>query len=91
MPLSRPLTARPISRARGRSSAVAAVKRDPALTDAYRRRIADIDRAAFERWALLTVPAGVGTALMVVGTLVGLGFVWAAYGATELWCMICPK
>jgi hypothetical protein len=66
-------------------SAVAAVKRDPALADAYRGRIADIDRAAFERWALLTVPAGVGTALMVVGTLVGLGFVWAAYGATELW------
>ena len=66
-------------------SAVGAVKRDPALADAYRERIATIDRAAFERWALFVVPAGVGTVLMVVGTLVGLGFVLAAYGASQLW------
>ncbi len=66
-------------------SAVGAVKRDPALVDAYRERIANIDRAAFERWALFVVPAGVGTVLMVVGTLVGLGFVLAAYGASQLW------
>ena len=65
--------------------AVGAVKRDPALAESYRSRIADIDRAAFEAWALFTVPAGIGTALMTVGTLVGLAFVWAAYGASDLW------
>lgn len=65
--------------------AVGAVKRDPALVETYGRRIADIDRSAFEQWALLTVPAGIGTAVMVAGTVVGLGLVWAAYGASELW------
>jgi hypothetical protein len=61
------------------------VKRDPSLVDAFAGRIAELDRRAFEQWAFLTVPIGLGTALMVVGTLVGLGFVWAAYGASELW------
>ena len=66
-------------------AAVGAVKQDPALVDAYRTRIADIDRRAFESWALVTVPFGLGTAVMLVGTLVGLGIVWAAYGASDLW------
>ncbi len=66
-------------------SAVGAVKRDASLVDTYRTRIADIDRAAFEGWALFTVPVVIGTAVMVVGTLVGLAFVWAAYGASDLW------
>ena len=66
-------------------SAVGAVKRDPSLVEAYGRRIAEIDRTALEQWALLTVPAGLGTAVMVAGTLVGLAFVWAAYGASDLW------
>jgi hypothetical protein len=66
-------------------AAVGAVKRDPALAESYRSRIADIDRAAFEGWALFTVPAGAGTALMTIGTLVGLAFVLAAYSASELW------
>lgn len=66
-------------------SAVGAVKQDTALADTYGARIATIDRAAFEAWALFTVPAAVGTVVMVVGTLVGLGFVWAAYGASDLW------
>ena len=65
--------------------AVGAVKRDPSQVEAYATRIADIDRRAFEAWALFTVPAALGTAVMVVGTLIGLGIVWAAYGATELW------
>ncbi len=65
--------------------AVGSVKRDQALIEAYRTRIAEIDRAAFESWALFTVPAGVGTAVMVAGTLAGLGLVWAAYTASELW------
>ncbi len=65
--------------------AVNAVKRDPALVETHADRIARIDRAAFERWALLTVPVAVGTALMVVGTLAGLGLVWWAYGADRPW------
>lgn len=69
-------------------SAVGAVKQDPSLADSYRMRIAAIDRAAFEAWALFTVPAAVGTAVMVVGTLVGLAFVWAAYGASDLWAVL---
>jgi hypothetical protein len=63
--------------------AVSAVKRDPSLVEEYAERIGDIDRRAFEHWALLTVPAGIGTATMVIGTLVGLGLVLAAYSAEE--------
>ncbi len=66
-------------------SAVGAVKRDRSLVGSYGQRIAALDRRAFEAWALFTVPAGLGTAVMVVGTLIGLGLVWAAYDATELW------
>jgi hypothetical protein len=65
--------------------AVNAVKRDPALVETHADRIARIDRAAFERWALLTVPVAIGTAIMVVGTLVGLGLVWLAYEADRPW------
>ena len=64
--------------------AVGVVKRDPSLVEDYADRIGDIDRRAFEAWALITVPASVGTALMVIGTLVGLGLVWAAYSAEEM-------
>ena len=65
--------------------AVGAVKRDPELVDAYADRIARIDRAAFERWALVAVPAAAGTALMVVGTLVGFGLVLWAYSLDRPW------
>lgn len=63
--------------------AVAAAKGDPALVEQYGDRIGAIDRSAFERWALVTVPAPVGTSLMVAGTAVGLGLVWWAYGANR--------
>ena len=68
--------------------AVSAVKSDSSLVDAYRTRIADIDRAAFESWALVAIPVGIGTVAMVVGTLAGLGLVWAAYTASELWASL---
>lgn len=65
--------------------AVAAVKLSPDLVEEYADRIGRIDREAFERWALLTVPVGIGTGLMIVGTVVGLGLVWAAYSVEEPW------
>ena len=65
--------------------AVAAVKRDSGLVGEFAGRIAAIDRVAFERWALLTVPLGVGTAVAVVGTALGLLLVGLAYSTTEPW------
>lgn len=64
---------------------VAAAKRDPQLRDRLAERIAAVDRRAFERWALLTVPVGMGTAVMVVGTLAGLAVVAATYAAEDPW------
>ncbi len=64
---------------------VAAAKRDPELREHLAARIARIDREAFERWALLTVPVGVGTALMTAGTAVGLAAIAGTYAAPEPW------
>jgi hypothetical protein len=72
-------------RAAGFWKAVAAVKRRPELADTFADRIAAIDRTAFERWALLTVPAGAGTLLAVIGTLIALGIVAAAYYVDAPW------
>lgn len=60
-------------------SAVAALKRSPGLLDRYADRVAEIDRSAFENWALLVVPVVSGTILMVGATLVGVAAVGAAY------------
>lgn len=60
--------------------AVARLKKEPELVDRYGDRVAEIDRAAFERWALLTVPIGFGTALMIVATLIGLVLIALSYG-----------
>lgn len=65
--------------------AVAAVKRDPALVGEFAGRIAAADRTAFERWALRTVPIGVGTAAAVVGTALGLVLVGLAYNTPDPW------
>lgn len=65
--------------------AVAAVKRDPGLVSDYGRRIADIDNRAFAAWALLVVPYALGTALMAIGTLAGLGLVLWAYSLDSPW------
>jgi hypothetical protein len=65
--------------------AVAAIKRDPSLADDFAERIAEIDRAAFERWALLTVPLRFGTALAIIGTLLGLAVITAGYYVDEPW------
>ena len=60
-------------------SAVDQVKRHPDLVEAHADRIGVIDREAFERWALLTVPIGLGTVLMVMATVLGVVLVGLAY------------
>ena len=59
--------------------AVSAIKRDPSLIDRFADRVAATDRAAFEAWALLSLPVGFGTALLVLGLSLGLGLVGIAY------------
>ena len=59
--------------------AVNAVKQQPELVEVFGDRIGHIDRLAFERWALLTMPSGVGTALSVGATAAGLALVGQAY------------
>lgn len=66
-------------------AAVAAVKREPELAEVFADRMAAIDRAAFERWALLTVPIRLGTVLAIVGTLLGLSVITAGYYVDEPW------
>lgn len=65
--------------------AVAALKRQPDAVERYAERVAAIDRAAFERWARLKVPAPVGTAVMTAGMLAGLGLVGGAYALASPW------
>lgn len=64
--------------------AVNAVKRDRELVEEFADRIGLIDRQAFERWALLKVPVGVGTTLMVVATLVGFFLVSWSYRLSSI-------
>lgn len=63
---------------------VGAIKREPAL-DRFVDDVADIDQRAFQNWALLTVPLGLGTSLMVFGTVVGLALVALAYQVEGVW------
>ena len=59
--------------------AVAAVKRHPALAERHADRIGAIDREAFVRWALLTVPFPLGTLIAALGVVAGLGVVASGY------------
>ncbi|MGD2101304.1 MAG: hypothetical protein PVG83_03650 [Acidimicrobiia bacterium] len=60
-------------------SAVSIVKAEPELVDRYAARIAAVDRAAFEDWALLKIPVVVGTTLAVLATIVGLVLIGVSY------------
>jgi len=72
-------------RATGFWRAVGAVKRNPELVEPFADRIAAVDRAAFEQWALLTVPFRLGTALAVLATLASLAVITAAYYVDSPW------
>lgn len=63
--------------------AVNAVKQDPELVGEFASRIGTVERAAFERTALLKVPVAVGSALMIVGTGIGLFLIGWAYQLTS--------
>lgn len=63
----------------GFGEAVAAVKSHPELAERHADRMAAIDLAAFGNWALIEVPIGLGTAIMVVASLAGVALVGAAY------------
>ena len=65
--------------------AVGTVKRHPGLVDRHASRIAQIDRQAFEGWALFTLSARVGTALMLLATLVGVALVAWSPGLPAPW------
>ena len=64
---------------------MAAVKQAPELVPEFAGRIAAIDREAFERWALVNIPVGVGTVAAVVGSAVGLALVGLAYNTADPW------
>ena len=65
--------------------AVAAAKRDPALVDEFGDQIAALDRGAFEKWAFFAIPAGIGTLLAVLWTVVGFVLVLWAYSLDQPW------
>lgn len=65
--------------------AVAAIKRNPEEVDAFADRVGRLDRALFERWALLTVPFGLGTVLAVLATVAGLIVIGVAYYVDAPW------
>lgn len=64
---------------------VGQVKRDPALVERYAERIGQIDRQAFEAWALRSFPIRLGEALLWLGTVISLAIVAAAYYVDEPW------
>lgn len=59
--------------------AVERVKRQPELIERHAEQIAAIDSQAHRDRAFLVVPLSLGTVIMVVATLVGLGAIWWAY------------
>ncbi|HSJ33790.1 MAG TPA: hypothetical protein VLB85_01925 [Acidimicrobiia bacterium] len=65
--------------------AVGEVKGHPELAEAFADRMADIDRTAFEDWALATVPIGTGTALAGLIAALGLGAVAGSYYLDQPW------
>lgn len=69
-------------------SAVASVKTSPELVDRYADRLAVIDSEAFERWALVSIPVGVGTSLMVLGSVVGLALIGFGYSLDGIWAVL---
>lgn len=64
--------------------AVTAVKKQPEMVELFADRVGKIDREAFERWAVLKLPAGVGTALAIVATAGGSALIAWSGGQGEI-------
>ena len=58
---------------------VDAAKKDPELAATFGARIAHLDLYSFLRWAILTIPLGIGTLIAVIGTGFGLTLIVMAY------------
>lgn len=63
---------------------VSAIKGDSFL-DRHIDAVAEIDQKAFKNYAILTVPLGLGTGLMIFGTIVGFFMVGLAYPTDGFW------
>ena len=66
-------------KARGFWRAVAAVKPRADLVERYGARIAVVDRRAFLAATPLVVPAAIGAVVLVLGTIVGIALIGAAF------------
>jgi len=66
-------------------SVVSKLKRDPQLATRYGTRVATIDAEAFDRWARLSLPIGLGIGTMLVFTIAGLVVVSLAYHVAAPW------
>lgn len=64
---------------------VATVKSDQSLVDLYADRIGAIDQAAFRSWVPILIPLWPGTLLAILGAVVALVLIGAAYGTAAPW------
>lgn len=62
---------------------VGRVKKDPELVDRYADRIGWIDFEAFKSFAKVRFPVALGNAVLMIGALVGAGFVAVAMGTSN--------
>jgi hypothetical protein len=64
--------------------AVTAVKKQPEMVELFADRVGEIDREAFERWALLKIPTWLGTGLAIVATAGGSALIAWSGGQDEV-------
>jgi len=62
---------------------VGRVKKDPGLVNRYADQIGRIDFAAFTNFAKVRFPVALGNAVLMIGALVGAGFVAVAMGTSN--------
>ena len=68
---------------RGFWQVVATVKGDSKLREEFGDRIARLDQEGFSRWAMMTIPLGIGTLLAIIGTGFGAALIAVAFSADE--------
>lgn len=68
-------------------AAVNSLKSDPGAAAQFADRVGEIDRKAFLRWALLTVPIVPGTIVMTLMAVVGVLLVGLAYPLDGWWAI----
>ncbi|CAN5898718.1 hypothetical protein BH23ACT5_BH23ACT5_10380 [soil metagenome] len=68
--------------------AVAAVKSSPELIEDFADQIGAIDRRAFENWATLVIPIGLGTSLAMMALALGVAGLVLAFSLSDPWSWI---